>query len=109
MPGGTTSSELLAAHLPGARIVKAFNTIYFEHLAAQGETALAMDERRAIFVAGDDSQAKQVVFGLIEEIGFGAVDTGSLHDGGLRQQPGSPVYNREMTVREAQAVLMHPH
>src|SRR5581483_2504 len=37
--GSTTSSELLARHLSGARIVKAFNTIYFAHLAEQGDTA----------------------------------------------------------------------
>ncbi len=103
--GQTTSSEMLAAHLPGAHVVKAFNTIYFQHLAQQGDTSLPTDERRALFIAGDDPEAKQRVSDLIAEIGFGAVDTGGLGDGGRKQQPGTPVYNREMTVREAQPTL----
>ncbi len=100
----TTSSELLAAYLTGARIVKAFNTIYFEHLARQGNTSLPLDARRVIFLAGDDAEAKRVVSDLITEIGFGPVDTGGLREGGRRQQPGTPVYNADMTVQEARAM-----
>jgi predicted dinucleotide-binding enzyme len=103
--GKTTSSELLAGHLRDARIVKAFNTIWFEHLKSQGDTSLAAVDRRAIFVAGDDREAKQTVSKLIDEIGFTAVDTGSLHDGGKAQQPGSVLYNKEMTAKEALSLL----
>ena len=103
--GETTSSELLAAHLKGARLVKGFNTIWFEHLRTQGDASLPLEERRAIFIAGDDSEAKEAVARLIEEIGFAAVDTGFLREGGRRQQPGSSVYNKELTVREAAEVL----
>jgi len=99
--GETTSSELLAEHLPGARIVKGFNTIWSEHLKAQGDTSLPLEDRRAIFIAGDDSEAKEIVAKLIEDIGFAAVDMGFLHEGGVRQQPGAAVYNRNVTVREA--------
>ena len=101
----TTSSELVATHLKGARLVKGFNTIWFEHLATQGDTRLPLEERRAIFIAGDDPQAKEVVARLIEEIGFAAVDTGSLSEGGKRQQPGTAVYNQELTVKQATKVL----
>jgi 8-hydroxy-5-deazaflavin:NADPH oxidoreductase len=101
----TTSSELLAAHLAGARIVKGFNTIWFEHLKTQGDTSLPVEQRRAIFIAGDDAEAKKTVAGLIEEIGFAAVDTGGLRDGGAAQQPGTAVYNRNLTQKEAQAIL----
>ena len=101
----TTSSEMLAAHLKGARVVKAFNTIWFEHLKTQGDKNLPADERRAIFIAGDDADAKKTVAGLIEDIGFAAVDTGGLADGGLSQQPSSAIYNRNLTAREAQAFL----
>ena len=99
--GSTTSSELLLQHLPGARIVKGFNTIWFEHLRSQGDTSLPLEKRRAIFIAGDDSEAKAVVGGLIEEIGFAAVDTGFLAEGGKSQQPGTPIYNKELTATEA--------
>ena len=101
----TTSSELLASHLKGARLVKGFNTIWFEHLRTQSSTNLPLEERRAIFIAGDDSRAKEVVARLIEEIGFAAVDTGFLHEGGRLQQPGTALYNKELTAKEAADLL----
>ena len=103
--GETTSSELVAAHLRGARLVKGFNTIWFEHLAKQGDTRAPVEDRRAIFIAGDDAEAKQTVARLVEEIGFAAVDTGALGEGGRRQQVGAAVYNKELTAREAAEVL----
>jgi predicted dinucleotide-binding enzyme len=51
------------------------------------------EDRLALFVAGDDAEAKAFVSRLIEDIGFAPVDTGPLRDGGRKQQPGSPVYN----------------
>jgi len=101
----TTSSELMASHLKEARLVKGFNTIWSEHLATQGNTSLPIEQRRAIFIAGDDLQAKAIVAHLIEEIGFAAVDTGLLHEGGRSQQPGTPVYNKDLTAKEAVALL----
>ncbi|MDQ1391916.1 MAG: 8-hydroxy-5-deazaflavin:NADPH oxidoreductase [Acidimicrobiaceae bacterium] len=101
----TTSTELLAQHLPGARIVKAFNTMYFVTLAQSGDRAQDEGERLALFLAGDDAEAKQAVAGLIDEIGFAPVDTGSLAGGGRRQQPGSDIYNRELTGAEARQIL----
>jgi predicted dinucleotide-binding enzyme len=103
--GETTSSELLEAHLRGARVVKGFNTIWFEHLKTQGDVRKPLEDRRAIFIAGDDSEAKEVVAKLIEEIGFAAVDMGFLGEGGARQQPGAPVYNRDVTAGEAKELL----
>jgi len=97
----TTSSELMAAHLKGARLVKGFNTIWFEHLASQGDISAPLEQRRAIFIASDDSDAKAIVARLIEEIGFAAVDTGFLHEGGRSQQPGTAVYNKDVTAKEA--------
>jgi predicted dinucleotide-binding enzyme len=102
--GRTTSSEMLAAHLGGARVVKAFNTIWFEHLKKQGKKSAPLESRRAIFIAGDDGEAKGIVSKLIEEIGFGAVDTGSLRSSG-RQQPGAAIYNKDVTVDEARRMI----
>jgi 8-hydroxy-5-deazaflavin:NADPH oxidoreductase len=103
--GETTSSELLARHLQGARVVKAFNTMNFRPLGSDGRPGAPRAERLAIYVAGDDNRAKEVVAGLIEEIGFAPVDTGSLHEGGARQQPGTPIYNNPMTAEEAEAAV----
>ena len=103
--GATTSSEEVGKRLPGARLVKAFNTIYYQHLATLGSTSRPIEDRYAIFLAGDDVESKQAVAGLIEEIGFAPVDTGGLVEGGRRQQPGSPIYNHPMTAPEARRIL----
>lgn len=100
-----TSSELLGNHLKGAKIVKGFNTIWFEHLKTQGNKDLPLEKRRVIFIAGDNSEAKELVTKLIEEIGFAAYDTGSLRFGGKTQQPGTAIYNRNLTINEAAAIL----
>jgi len=103
--GKINSTELLAAHLSGARIVKAFNTIWFEHLKSQGNPELPPQDRRAIFIAGDDPETKKTVAKLIDEIGFTAVDSGSLREGGKAQQPGSTIYNKNITAKEAEKLL----
>jgi predicted dinucleotide-binding enzyme len=100
----TTSSELLADHLARARVVKAFNNLTSRTLRDGGKRG-PRHERLALFVAGDDPDAKGRVARLIEEIGFAAVDTGGLADGGRRQQVGSPLIARESTAREAEEAL----
>jgi predicted dinucleotide-binding enzyme len=101
--GDSTSSEEVLKRMPGARLVKAFNTIYYEHLAMRGRKDLPVEERHAIYLAGDHAAAKTAVVGLIESIGFAPVDTGSLREGGRLQQPESPIYNQTFTAREARA------
>lgn len=101
--GPLTSSEVVAQHIPGARVVKAFNTIFWERL--RDEARPEGDDRLAIFVAGDDADAKAVVMTLVREIGFAPVDSGSLTEGGRLQQPDSPVYNVALTAPQAHAEL----
>jgi predicted dinucleotide-binding enzyme len=101
----TTSTELLGERLHGARMVKAFNTMNFRPLGEEGRPDAPREQRLAIFLAGDDEQAKGTVAGLIDELGFAPVDTGALAEGGRRQQPGSPVYNNPMRAEEAEAQL----
>jgi predicted dinucleotide-binding enzyme len=102
---GSTSSEETLKQLSGSRLVKAFNTIYYRRLAAEGRTNVPIEDRQAIFVASDDEEAKAIVMKLIEQIGFAPVDTGSLREGGKRQEPGSPIYNRPLTGRQAKSQL----
>jgi predicted dinucleotide-binding enzyme len=101
----TTSTELLAQQLPGARVVKAFNTMYFATLAEAGDPTKPNDERLALLLAGDDDEAKRLVSELVEALGFAAVDTGGLADGGRCQQPGSPIHNVELTGAQAREAL----
>ena len=73
---GTTTSaaEQLAAALPGAKVVKAFNTIGFDVMA----NPRFGDQRAFLPVCGDDADAKRTVIALGEELGFEAVDAGAL-------------------------------
>ena len=102
--GGLAQSELVARHLPGARVVKAFNTIYYVRLAENGRPGTPVEERETIFVAGDDEEAKALVCGLIGEIGFAPVDVGTLPES-KKQEPGSPIYNVPMRPAEAREAL----
>jgi predicted dinucleotide-binding enzyme len=101
--GSTTSSEVFAAALPGARVVKAFNTIYYVHLRDEGRPA-GTPGRRAIPIAGDDSDAKAAVTSLLDDCGFDAFDAGPLA-AGRRLEPGSPVYNVALTRTEIGDIL----
>jgi predicted dinucleotide-binding enzyme len=102
--GNRTSSEITKTLVPGARLVKAFNTIPFRRLASEGKPRGAKG-RLAIFLAGDDADAKAVVAGVIDEIGFDAIDTGSLAGGGRKQEPGTAIYNVAITSDDAEKTL----
>ncbi len=102
--GGRAQSEFIAEFLPATKVVKAFNTIWYQHLASQGDPDLPLSERRVIFLAGDDPAAKATVAALITEIGFGPLDTGSLA-GSKIQEPGAKIYNVDLTLAEAEALL----
>ena len=69
------------------------NNIYAEHLANKGKPPGAPG-RIALPVAGDDAQPKAVVMELVNDIGFDAVDAGSL-DESWRQQ-AIPVYTADL-------------
>ena len=103
----TTSTELLAAHAPNARVVKAFNTMKWTDLGERGSQG-PLDERLVLLVAGDDQEAKDRVSALVEQIGFAPVDTGGLAEGGRRQQPGSSLYVKPLTPNEARNLLSEP-
>lgn len=95
----TTSSELVQRHLRGARLVKAFNAMRWDHLRDHGRQSSAQ-QRYGIPVSGDDQAAKRRVFDLIEQIGYEPVDAGGLAEGGRRHQPGGDVYLAELTGAE---------
>lgn len=76
----TTTSEMVQDHLPGSSVVKVFNNIQFSQLTTDGSPS-GTPGRRALPIAGDDSDAKQAVVELLDEFGFDAVDAGSLAEG----------------------------
>jgi predicted dinucleotide-binding enzyme len=100
---GTPSSRWHAQQLPGARIVKAFNTIQARHLLELGRPAGDPD-RIALPVASDDEEAKRTVMQLVDDLGFDPVDAGTL-DESRRQEPGTPVYAADLTRERALEAL----
>jgi predicted dinucleotide-binding enzyme len=94
----TTTSELLQAHLPASRVVKAFNHIHAAALTTDGEPA-GTKNRRALVIAGDDASAKAAVAQLIDEFGFDVVDAGPLAEG-WRIQRDTPGYGPRRTAAE---------
>lgn len=100
---GRTSSEVVASELPGARVVKAFNTLFAERLAHGPRTRGAAD-RIALPVCGDDADAKATVIALLDEIGFDAADAGPLA-GSRRQEPDQPLYARTDTLAQLKTML----
>jgi predicted dinucleotide-binding enzyme len=94
---GRSASVIVAEHAPGARVVKAFNSITmanFEKGPRQGKA------RRVLFVSGDDVGSKQTVQDLITELGYAAIDLGGLDEGGRMQQPGGPLAGQDLLVNQ---------
>lgn len=95
---GTPESRWVEQQL-GRPVVKAFNNIRADHLLKLGRPA-GSQGRIALPVSGNDARAKQVVFRLVDELGFDPVDNDGLDDS-WRQQPGTPVY---VTDRDSKGV-----
>ncbi|RZK54447.1 MAG: NADP oxidoreductase, partial [Hymenobacter sp.] len=91
--GSLTESEWVQQHLRRP-VVKVFNNVYAAHIEQKGQPA-GTPGRIALPVAGDEPAAKQKVMALVEELGFDAVDDGTLHKS-WRQQPGTPCYGADM-------------
>jgi predicted dinucleotide-binding enzyme len=85
---GRTSSQVLADLVPGARVVKAANTL---GAAVLGSDPHEGGGRRVIFLSGDDAEAKAQVTALFEDAGFAAIGLGGLATGGAMQQLGGPL------------------
>ena len=94
----TTTSELLQAHLPSSKVVKAFNHIYASQLTTDG-TPAGTKNRRALVIAGNDQEAKATVTGLLNQFGFDTVDAGPLSES-WRIQRDTPGYGPRRTAEE---------
>lgn len=96
---GATSSEAVARMAVGAHLIKAFNTLPDELLAAN---PISANGRRVLFLAGDHARAKTGVRRLIEHLGFAAIDLGTLAVGGaLIDADGGPLFGQDLVRLEA--------
>jgi 8-hydroxy-5-deazaflavin:NADPH oxidoreductase len=102
--GAATTSELIQHHIQGASVVKAFNTIFWQHLRDRGRPA-GDPARLAVPLAGDDDEAKRTVASLIDQLGFDTVDTGTLADGGAALEPGTAPFGASLTADELRRSL----
>jgi predicted dinucleotide-binding enzyme len=95
--GGVGASEIVAQFAPGARLVKAFNSVV---IARFNEGPVKNGGKRVIFVSGDHEGPKTFVNDLIEGFGFAAIDLGGLITGGRMQQAGGPLAGLDLFVAD---------
>jgi len=102
---GQTAAAFNAARMPGARYTKSFNTLTSSF---QAEVAGRSGEERVVqWLCGDDSAAKEVVAGLIEDAGFVPVDLGGTAGCAVMEAPrrSGAVYGEEYRLADAKTVL----
>jgi predicted dinucleotide-binding enzyme len=91
--GNLSTSQLVAALAPGARVVKALNTMIVPNLEAE---PIVNGARSVAFISADDDGAKGQVEALLAGFGYSVIDLGNLRDGGLIQQAGGPFAGRSL-------------
>ena len=103
--GTATVSGMLQEHLPTSRVVKAFNNIKAADITTDG-TPAGTPDRRALAIAGDDSDAKATVVALLDAFGFDTVDVGPLSESWRveRDQPAYVVRQNAQELRDNLAI-----
>jgi 8-hydroxy-5-deazaflavin:NADPH oxidoreductase len=91
--GNLSTSQFVAALAPGARVVKALNSLIAPKLEAD---PVVNGARRVVFVSADDDGAKKQVGTLLADFGYSVIDLGNLRNGGLVQQAGGPLAGRNL-------------
>src|SRR6201988_5449633 len=94
--GNLSTTQLVAALAPGARVVKALNNMIVPNLEAD---PVLNGARRVAFISADGAGAKKRVETLLSAFGYSVVYLGNLRDGGLIQQAGGPLAGRDLLER----------
>ena len=105
IPDGLTAAQLNQRRMPGARLVKSFNTLTAGFQAS--ESGRPADRRVVQWVCGDDDEAKAQVAQLIRDAGFEPFDVGGLADAAVMEAPRreGAVYGEEYRPADARAVV----
>ena len=106
LPDGETAAQVNQRRMPGARLVKTFNTLTSAFQASEAHRP-DPDQRVVLFLAGDDADAKEIVSGLIRDTGFEPADVGGLADASVMEAPRreGAVYGEEYRPADARAVV----
>lgn len=121
LPPGESTSELVQAALPGARVVKAFNHMGYHDLEDGARQAGApgvpgreasdrkasdrnTSDRKAIGIAGDDTADVAAVAAIVDALGFDPVVVGDLANG-IRMEPGTPVFGANVDAGRLEELL----
>src|ERR1700751_5829912 len=94
--GNLSTSQVVAALAPVARVVKVLNNMTVTNLEAD---PVVNGARRVAFISADDDSAKKRVGTVLKAIGYSVIDLGNLRDGGLIQQAGGPLAGRDFLER----------
>ncbi|WP_426976454.1 NADPH-dependent F420 reductase [Pseudarthrobacter sp. O4] len=98
-----TSSEIIQDFLAGAKVVKTLNHIGYHELEEDG-TEPGTPGRRALALAGDRDEAKALVAGFLDRLGYDPVDAGPL-TAGRAFQPGTEIFNGSHTAEQLQTLF----
>ncbi len=98
-----TSSEIVQGYLAGSNIVKTLNHIGYHDLEVDGQEP-GSEGRRALTLAGDHQDAKDLVSRFISRLGYDAVDAGPLR-AGRSFQPGTEIFNGSHTAQQLRSIL----
>lgn len=99
---GQAESAWVAEQI-GAPVYKVFNGIFWKHLLKKG-TPSGASGRIALPIAGEDGPGRELVHGIVEQLGFDPVDAGPIAES-WRQQPGAPVYGKDFDVENTLTAL----
>ena len=100
---GRTSSEMIADHARGARVVEAFNNVPMAWIADTSPNK----PRTVLFISGDDAAAKAPLQRVLEEVGFACIDLGSLAVGGRLQQLAGALAGVNLTLHDRFSLVIH--
>ena len=81
------ASEIVASFVPGAHVIKAFNSVFGKWLEADPKVG---EGNRVAFISGDSKDAKAIVSQIVAKTGFSPVDIGDLKTGAM-QEAGHPL------------------
>src|ERR1700754_1242111 len=87
----------------GAPVFKVFNGIWWKHLLESGVPS-GTPKRIALPVAGEDGPGRELVHGIVDELGFEPIDAGPISQS-WRQQPGTPVYGKDLDADDTRKAL----